>query len=175
MKKILATSLVALLALTACEKKPAEQPETPTTEAPKTETPAPASQPVDAQNPFPNQSTAPAEAPTAQPDQAHDHSHEGHDHAGHEHTHHGAGDAYQCGDKTFHIAVHDHEGEKEAHITADNITYDLSEDVQSEGRFTSDNSIADDNKGMALVVTGDKVKITTLDDKPLFDCTKKAG
>lgn len=101
---------------------------------------------------------------------AHDHSH---DHAhGDGHHHHADGDKYQCGDKTAHIAVHNHEGEIEAHLTTDDITYDLAQDVQTKGRFTSDDSIAGDDKGMALTIDGDKAKITTLDDTVIVECTK---
>ena len=103
------------------------------------------------------------------PDKAHDHYHEHHNHD-HSHAPDGAS-AYQCGDKTVHIAIHDHEGEMEAHLTADNITYDLAPDVQSKNRYTSDDGIEGD-KGMALTLDGDKAKISTLDDKVLLDCTK---
>ena len=83
-----------------------------------------------------------------------------------------AGDKYECGKDSVQIVVHNHEGEKEAHLTKDNITYDLSEDVQSQGRFTSDDSIAGEDKGMVLVIGDNTAKVTTLDNKVLLDCTK---
>lgn len=178
MKKLLLPTLIMTLALSACQKpeetaKPAEK----SAEPAKTQT---------TDTPAPTENTAPkAETPAHDKhehgdkhEHAHgDHKHDGHDHAhhnhaGHDHSHHD-GDKYQCGEKTVYIAVHEHEGEPEAHITADDITYDLDPDVQSKGRFTSsDDSVAGDNKGMALTLDGNKAKVTTLDDKVLLDCTK---
>lgn len=156
MKKILLIALLASLTLTACNKQ----------EAPK-DTPAQS-----------EQNTANMDGH----DQHHNHDkndqdsehkhHDGHDHAGHDHSH-AQGDAYQCGDKVVHIAIHDHDGEKEAHLTSDNITYDLNEDVQTKGRYTTDDGIAGEDKGMALTISGNSAKITTLDDKVLLDCTKQ--
>lgn len=179
MKKLLLPTLIMTLALSACQKpeepaKPAE-----TAEPAKTQT---------ADTPAPTENTASSTenpAPKAEGHQhdehnhahaGHDHKHDGHDHAhnhaGHDHSHHD-GDKYQCGDKTVHIVVHNHDGELEAHITDDDITYDLNPDVQTKGRFTSsDDSITGDNKGMALTLDGNKAKVTTLDDKVLLDCTK---
>lgn len=150
-------ALAATLSLTACNKQ-----ETPQTDPPVTTNEA---KPAEtANNPTPSE---PAPAPTHEHDEHDDHDHEGHDHA-----HMNAGDKYQCGNDSVQIAIHDHEGEKEAHLTKDNITYDLSEDVQTQGRFTSDDSIAGEDKGMALVINGDSAKVTTLDNKVLLDCTK---
>lgn len=170
MKKLLIAGLSLALLTTACQKQ--EEPKPAEPKAEKTE-PAPSTQsttppPADQATP---QSTTPAE-PTKE--HTHDHSHAGHDHAGHDHAH-SDGDTYQCGDKTLVIAIHNHDGEMEAHITADNVMYDLAEDVQSKGRFTSNDSVAGDDKGMALTINGNNAKITTLDDKPLLDCTKKAS
>lgn len=171
MKKLLLPALIITLALSACQKpeepaKPADKPtETSTTPAtqttqPQTATPAPKAEEHkhgdDKQN---------------HAEHNHDHKHDGHDHAGHDHSH--DGDKYQCGNKTIYIAIHDHEGEPEAHITADDITYDLNPDVQTKGRFTSSNdSVSGDDKGMALTISDNKAKVTTLDDKILLDCTK---
>lgn len=191
MKKLLLPTLIMTLALSACQRteepaKPAETAEpaktqTADTPAPNTENPAP-----NTENPTPKaeehkhdehkHDNEKHEHDDKQSHAGHDHKHDGHDHAhdhaGHDHSHHD-GDKYQCGDKTIHIAVHDHEGEPEAHITADDITYDLNPDVQSKGRFTSSNdSVAGDDKGMALTMSGNKAKVTTLDDKVLLDCTK---
>lgn len=159
MKKILLSVLFGALALTACEKK----------EAPPTE---PATQSSQA-------TTAPASAPSTTHEHSehdkhehHGHDHTNHDHAGHDHSH-DQGDTYQCGEKTIQLLVHDHDGEIVAHLTSDDITYDLNEDVQTKGRFTTDDGIAGADKGMALLIAGNTAKITTLDDKVLLDCTKK--
>lgn len=165
MKKLLIAGLSLALLTTACQK-PAEKPADAPTE-------------TKAQSPAPAEPTQPAH-PEGEHKEGehhnhnhgdHKHDHAGHNHAGHDHAQ-PEGDKFTCGDKTVHIVVHDHEGEIEAHITADNITYDLAEDVQTKGRFTSDDSIAGDNKGMVLTLNGDNAKITTLDDKALLDCTK---
>lgn len=170
MKKLLIAGLSLALLATACQK-PAEKPADAPTET-KAQSPAPAGD-------KPAEPTQPAH-PEGEHKEVehhnhnhgdHKHDHAGHNHAGHDHAH-PEGDKFTCGDKTVHIVVHDHEGEIEAHITADNITYDLAEDVQTKGRFTSDDSIAGDNKGMVLTLNGDNAKITTLDDKALLDCTK---
>lgn len=156
----MATLSLAVLT-TACTKQD-EKPQEPNTET-KTEVKA---------------DTPPAPTPEpAKPSEAHKHDHAGHDHShshAHDHAHHHAPEdavAYQCGDKTIHIALHDHDGEKEAHITADNITYDLAEDVQSKNRYTTDDGIEGD-KGMALILDGNNAKVSTLDDKVLLECTK---
>lgn len=155
MKKILLPALIATLMLSACNK-PADTP----SEA-KTDTPV--------ATPQTNNTPAPPEqhAHSHDHDDKHDHSHDAHDHS-HDHT----GDKYQCGDKTVHIMVHEHEGETEAQLTADNVQYDLAEDVQTKGRFTTDDSLNGDDKGMALTLNGDTAKITTLDDKVILDCKK---
>lgn len=175
MKKLLIAGLSLAVLTTACQKsaeKPADTPAQPKAESPAT--PAPANdkhaEPAKAE---------PAPAGEHKEGEHHNHNHgdhkeldhAGHHHAGHDHAH-PEGDKFSCGDKTVHIVVHEHDGEIEAHITTDNITYDLAEDVQSKGRYTSDDSIAGDNKGMALTLNGDTAKITTLDDKALLDCTK---
>ncbi|STZ56172.1 Uncharacterised protein [Moraxella lacunata] len=159
-RKLLVVSLIATLTLTACQK--AEE----TPAEPKAETTT--------------QQTATHDHAHGEHDHehkdgehAHDHSHDhAHGEHGHHHHHHADGDKYQCGDKTAHIAVHNHEGEIEAHLTTDDITYDLAQDVQTKGRFTSDDSIVGDDKGMALTIDGDKAKITTLDDTVIVECTK---
>lgn len=174
MKKLLIAGLSLAVLTTACQK-PAEKPEAPTeTKAESPATPAPAND-----KPAEPAKAEPAPAGEHKEGEHHNHNHgdhkehdhAGHHHAGHDHAH-PEGDKFSCGDKTVHIVVHEHDGEIEAHITTDNITYDLAEDVQSKGRYTSDDSIAGDNKGMALTLNGDTAKITTLDDKALLDCTK---
>lgn len=102
-------------------------------------------------------------------DDTHDDEHE-HNHA-HNHSH--MGDKYQCGNKILHIAIHTHEGEMEAHLTDDNITYDLNADVQTKGRFTTDDGINGEDVGMALIIDDNTAKITTLDNTPLLDCVKQ--
>ena len=146
MKKILLPALIATLMLSACNKA-AENP----TE-PKADTPIAAPQTNN--------------TPTPPEQHAHDHAHDD------KHSHHHEGDKYQCGDQTIHIVVHDHDGEIEAHLTSDNVTYDLNEDVQTKGRFTTDDGIFGEDKGMALILDGDNAKVTTLDDKVVLDCKK---
>lgn len=163
MKKITLSmmALMAVLGLTACNKQ----------EAPKADQPSPTNeQPT---KPAETASNNPPPAQTA-PNTDHNHDHHDHDHGheGHNHEHMDAGDKYECGKDSVQIVVHNHEGEKEAHLTKDNITYDLSEDVQSQGRFTSDDSIAGEDKGMVLVIGDNTAKVTTLDNKVLLDCTK---
>lgn len=174
MKKIIALSLIATLGLTACEKpsQPTEKTETAT---PQTNTtPTPPEQHA--------QDQAQAGHTHEHGEHGHDHAHghEGHDHTGHDHAtagreqvhnHEPAGDKYQCGDKTIYIATHDHEGEIEAHLTQDDITYDLNE--TEKGKFVSnDDSIDGTEKGMALKLDGNKATVSTLTDKVLLDCTK---
>lgn len=156
MKKILLASLIATLTLTACEKQ---------------------SQQTAAEQPQPTQTTVAAEAHDAMEDSAdhqdHDHDehdHE-HDHAGHMHSH-DEGDAYQCGSKTIHIAVHDHEGETEAHLTDDSIVYDLNQDPDNPARFTTDNGI-ENNQPMALAIDGNNARVTS-NNRVLLDCTKQS-
>lgn len=159
MKKVLLATLVCSLALTACDKKENSEP---STAQQSTTQSAPNSSPQTTQHEH-----ADHDKHDEHEHNAHDHNHDGHDHS------HDQGDAYQCADKTVYIAVHNHDGETVAHLTSDNITYDLNEDIQTKGRFTTDDSIAGEDKGMALVIDGNKAKITTLDDKVLLDCTKK--
>lgn len=163
MKKTLLIGLVGVLALTACNKK---------------DTPVNESTPQTTQTQSTTQATPEASTPkqTSSSETHHDHAHDHHDHDHHNHSHghhHNQGDAYQCGDKTIYIAIHEHDGEKEAHLTSDNITYDLNEDIQTKGRFTTDDGISGEDKGMALVVDGKTAKITTLDDQPLLECQKQ--
>lgn len=165
MKKFLLPALIATLALTACNK-PADTPA-----EPKADT-APVSTPDTNNTPTPPEQHAQDKAHDHAHGEAHTHDHAEHGHA-HDHAHeHHEGDKYQCGDKTVHISVHDHEGEMEAHLTADNVQYDLASDVQTKGRYTTNDSIQGDDKGMALTLDGDKATITTLDDKAILDCTK---
>lgn len=160
MKKLALATLVATLALTACQK---------------TETPAPAdTATASATSTAPTaDTTPPASAVASATDNTHAHHSDEHaNHDMHNHDNH-AGDTYQCGDKTLQISVHEHEGESQAQITSDNITYDLESDVQTKGRFTSSDSITGDDKGMALMIEGNRATITTLDDKKIVECTKQ--
>lgn len=173
MKKLLITGLSLAVLTTACQKpveKPADAPAQPKAESPAT--PAPATdKPAEPAKTDTHPEGEHKEGEHHNHDDHKGHDHAGHHYAGHDHAH-PEGDKFSCGDKTVHIVVHEHDGEIEAHITTDNITYDLAEDVQSKGRYTSDDSIAGDNKGMVLTLNGDTAKITTLDDKALLDCTK---
>lgn len=172
MKKIILTSLVATLALTACDKKQAEAPaETTTTKAaPATEAANISENTADTQH---NHDHA----------HDHDHSHEHDDHAEHDHNHdhahdhgdhahHHDGDKFQCGDKSINIAVHNHEGEIEAHLTADDITYDLNQDLNDKKRFTTDGGIEGDGKPMTLILDGNKAQVLGANNATLLDCTK---
>ncbi len=156
MKKILLASLIATLTLTACEKQ---------------------SQQTAAEQPQPTQSTVAAETHDAIEDSAdhqehdHDEHDHDHDHAGHVHSH-DEGDAYQCGSKTIHIAVHDYEGETEAHLTDDSIVYVLNQDPDNPARFTTDNGI-ENNQPMALTIDGNNARITS-NNRVLLDCTKQS-
>ena len=165
MKKLLLVSLIAALALSACDKK---------------------------ETPLANEATK--ESTTAQMQDGHDHNHEEHDHEGHNHDHsheghdHSHGDhtghdhshapagsvAYSCADgKSIHVAVVEHEGESEAQLTYDDIVYDMSQDVQSKGRYTATDSISGENQGMALTIDGTTAKLASFDGKELLSCTKK--
>ncbi|WP_066803601.1 hypothetical protein [Moraxella oblonga] len=158
MKKIIALSFVAMLGLTACEKPTSQPTEKTETATPQTNT-----------TPTPPEQHAQDNAHAGHTHEHDDHAHEGHNHEGHDHASHG--DAYQCGDKTIHIAIHEHEGEHEAHLTQDDITYDLNE--SENGKFISDDdSIDGSEKGMALKLDGNKATVSTPDDKVLLDCTK---
>ncbi|KDN24792.1 putative lipoprotein [Moraxella bovoculi 237] len=173
MKKIILTSLVATLALTACDKKQAEAPaETTTIEAaaPATEAANISENTADTQH---NHDHA----------HDHDHSHEHDDHAEHDHNHdhahdhgdhahHHDGDKFQCGDKSINIAVHNHEGEIEAHLTADDITYDLNQNLNDKKRFTTNEGIEGDGKPMTLILDGNKAQVLGANNATLLDCTK---
>lgn len=172
MKKIILTSLVATLALTACDKKQAEAPaETTTTKAaPSTEAANTSENTADTQH---NHDHA----------HDHDHSHEHDDHAEHDHNHdhahdhgdhahHHDGDKFQCGDKSINIAVHNHEGEIEAHLTADDITYDLNQNLNDKKRFTTNEGIEGDGKPMTLILDGNKAQVLGANNATLLDCTK---
>ncbi|MDO4895270.1 hypothetical protein [Moraxella sp.] len=108
-------------------------------------------------------------------DEHHDHEHEhGHDHEHHGHDHHhDDGDAYQCADKTVRIAIHNHEGEMEAHLTHDDIQYDLNQDPNNANLYTTNDGIQGDNKPMSLSIDGNKVKVLAADQSTLLDCVKQ--
>ena len=103
--------MVAALTLTACSK-PADE----------------SSQANPSAEQVANPATPDSTAEHATMQDEHTHAHEHHDdHAGHMHIH-ADGDAYQCGDQTVHIVVHNHEGEIEAHLNHDGIEYDFNQD-----------------------------------------------
>ncbi|MDO4897320.1 MAG: hypothetical protein Q3971_08155 [Moraxella sp.] len=162
MKKFLIPALAVTIGLSACQK-PADTPAEAQSSPAQTDTPQANAPQADSTS-----ATTPEQHSHAHGEHAHDHSHAGHDHS-HAYDHE---EKFQCGDKTVYLTIHDHEGEIEAHLTVDNITYDLEQDVQNKGRFTTDDGIQGDDKGMALVLDGDNAKITALDDSVLLDCTK---
>lgn len=138
--------------------------------------------PAPAENTAPVQTETPAPAQTdAQSDDHddhHDHDHDdGHDHdhshEGHAHHHH-EGDAYSCGDKTVHIAVHDHEGETEAHATIDDIEYDLHPDTDKPNQYISHEDGINGN-GMSMTLDGNNAVFTSMDGKTLLVCEKQAS
>lgn len=146
MKKILIPALMITLGLSACQKAeeaPAE---------PQAET------------------AAPALTTHSHDEHAHSHDHAHDD--GHHHHHPADSEKYQCGDKTIYIAVHNHDGDIEAHLTTDDITYDLEQDTQIKERFITDDSIAGDDKGMVLTIDGNTAKITTQDNTVITECIK---
>lgn len=165
MKKSAAlTALLLSLGLltTACQKQE--------------DTPAPAENtaPVQAETPAPAQTDAQSD----DHDDHHDHDHDdGHDHdhshEGHAHHHH-EGDAYSCGDKTVHIAVHDHEGETEAHATIDDIEYDLHPDTDKPNQYISHEDGINGN-GMSMTLDGNNAVFTSMDGKTLLVCEKQAS
>lgn len=116
-------------------------------------------------------------AQTAEPVAAehHDHEHDDHHHD-HEHGHHhGHHDevAYQCEDKTVYIAVHNHDGEMEAHLRVDDIVYDLDQDPTNSNRyFRDDEGIEGEHKGMALVLDGEQATVTGHQNNVLLQCQK---
>lgn len=166
MKKLLLVSLLGAVMLSACGDKP---------EAPQEPAKSEATQATPQQNEQPKTDAAPMEAHDNHDGHDHD-EHDGHDHTGHDHAH-STGKAFQCGDKVVTIDVQEHEGEPEAHLTVDNITYDLEADVQAQGRFTSDDAISElgvsDDKGVALVIEENTAKLTTLDGAAIVECTAK--
>ena len=171
MKKILIPALALTLGLTACQK--AE--ETPT--EPKTETAAPAEQATThdhAHGEHHNHEHKDSKHNNEHGDHAeHDHDHDhAHDHGDHAHHHHHDGDKFQCGDKSVSIAVHNHEGEIEAYLTADDITYDLNQDPNDKKRFTTDEGIEGDGKPMTLILDGNKAQVLGANNATLLDCTK---
>lgn len=158
-------TVLAGLTLTACEQKPQE-----TTAPATTETPVKADE------------KAATTAETAEKDgeqHEHDDKHKGHDHKhdhdhdhAHGHDHHHDGDKYQCGDKSVIIAIHNHDGEMEAHLTDDDIQYDLNPDTANPQHYTTKNGIQGDGKPMTLMLDGDKAKVVAADQSVLLDCTK---
>lgn len=163
MKKILITSFVAVLALSACQKQESPKPD------------APAEQKTQ---------TAPADQHSHEHKEG-DHDHAGHDHHDHDHAHHNhahhshaghdhhhEGEAYQCGDKKINIVVHNHEGEMEAHATIDDIEYDLPANATKPNTYSNPEEGLG-NQGMVLSLDNDKATFTSLDGKStLLDCTK---
>lgn len=163
-KSAVLTALLLSLGLltTACQKQE--------------NTPAPAENtaPVQAETPAPAQTDAQSD----DHDDHHDHDHDdGHDH-NHSHErhahHHHEGDSYSCGDKTVHIAVHDHEGETEAHATIDDIEYDLHPDTDKPNQYISHEDGINGN-GMSMTLDGNNAVFTSMDGKTLLVCEKQAS
>lgn len=161
MKKILIPALMITLGLSACQK--AE--EAPT--EPQAETAAPA---LTTHSHDEHDHNDHAEHAHEHGEHAHSHNHAHDD--GHHHHHPADSEKYQCGDKTIYIAVHNHDGDIEAHLTTDDITYDLEQDTQIKERFITDDSIAGDDKGMVLTIDGNTAKITTQDNTVITECIK---
>lgn len=161
-QKLLLASVIAALGLTACNKPAEKAAETPAA------TQQQATQPVatDADKQADNAKT---EDHGDHDDHEHD-DHDGHDHGedGHMHSH-DDGITYQCGDKNINIAVHEHEGEIEAHVAYDGISYDFNKDPKAD-RYTTDDGIND--KDNVLTIKGDKATITDANNKTILDCTK---
>lgn len=161
MKKILIPALMITLGLSACQKAeeaPAE---------PQAEAAAPA---LTTHSHDEHDHNDHAEHAHEHGEHAHSHDHAHDD--GHHHHHPADSEKYQCGDKTIYIAVHNHDGDIEAHLTADDITYDLEQDTQIKERFITDDSIAGDDKGMVLTIDGNTAKITTQDNTVITECIK---
>lgn len=142
MKKFLILGLSIALLTTACQKQ-----DEPTTDGDN--------------KPLPAVSVPSEQAPTLPTDDDH------HDHDDeHEHHHH-EGKPYKCdNDKTINIAIHDHEGETEAHATIDDVEYDLhpAEDGKTDIFVSQEDGI--NGKGMKMVNEPDgKVVFKSLDDK----------
>ncbi|OBX87227.1 hypothetical protein [Moraxella nonliquefaciens] len=161
MKKILIPALMITLGLSACQKAeeaPAE---------PQAEAAAPA---LTTHSHDEHDHNDHAEHAHEHGEHAHSHDHAHDD--GHHHHHPADSEKYQCGDKTIYIAVHNHDGDIEAHLTTDDITYDLEQDTQIKERFITDDSIAGDDKGMVLTIDGNTAKITTQDNTVITECIK---
>lgn len=161
MKKILIPALMITLGLSACQK--AEE--------------APAEPQAEAAAPVLTTHSHDEHDHNDHAEHAHEHGEHAHshDHAhddGHHHHHPADSEKYQCGDKTIYIAVHNHDGDIEAHLTTDDITYDLEQDTQIKERFITDDSIAGDDKGMVLTIDGNTAKITTQDNTVITECIK---
>lgn len=152
-QKLLLASVVAALTLTACSK-PADESSQANTSAEQVASPA---------------SDDKVEHSTMQED--HTHAHEHHDdHAGHMHVH-ADGDAYQCGDQTVHIVVHNHEGEIEAHLNHDGIEYDFNQDPSNKNQYTNHHGFSDNQKTI-LTIDGNKTVVTGDTNQVLLDCVK---
>lgn len=165
MKKLLIASLVATLALTACKKEeaPAEpKADTQTTEQAPT-------QPAQEHSHDDHQHDHTHEHKDGDKDHHHAHGNHSHDHA---HAHHHAGDTYKCdNNKTVAIAIHDHEGEIEAHATIDDVEYDLHpEDGKKDTYISKEEGIND--KGMRMTLADGKATFNDLDGKVLLSCQK---
>ena len=147
-KRLLSVGIVSgILALSACDKKD----------------PAPSEPPADQAAPTTDADTQ-SHSDTHSSEHAHE-SHEGHEHIHDNHTHgdhshhHAPKDsrAYLCdNNKTVYVAVHDHEGEKEAHLTVDDIVYDLHPDTNNANHYVADDGVIT-GKGMLLKINGDQV------------------
>lgn len=174
LSKLLLATVLAGLTLTACEQKPQE------TTAAATETSVKTDEKTTTAT-----ETAEKDGEQHEHDDKHEghdhddkHDHDGHDHHDHDHDHaHGhdhqhEGAYYQCGDKKVRIVVHNHEGEIEAHLTTDDIEYDLNQDPANTDHYTTNDGIQGDNKPMTLILKDSTAKVVAADQSVLLDCTK---
>lgn len=165
MKKLLIAGLVATLALTACNKQ-----ETPAPSEPETAT-QPAEHTHDHDDHKDGEPQSKEQGEHKDSEHTHDHAHGDHSHD-HAHAHHHAGDTYKCdNNKTVSIAIHDHEGEIEAHATIDDVEYDLHPDGDKKEVFISQEEGLND-KGMRMTLADGKATFNDLDGKALLSCEK---
>lgn len=161
MKKLIILGLSVALMATACKKQ-----ET-TSES------APPAEPTTQTEPAPEKPQEPSEQSQEPTTEAHshgDHNH-GHNHDSHA-AHHHEGDTYRCdNNKTINVAIHDHEGEIEAHATIDDIEYDLHPDTGKPNHYISQDEGIND-QGMIMVLSDNTATFTSLDGKQLLNCTK---
>lgn len=171
MKKLLLASLALSLTLTACNKQEASAPSKPEVATQPAEHTHDHDKHKDGEQQNGEQGEH-KDGEHKEGEHAHDHAHG--EHEGHAHQHH-AGDTYKCdNDKTVAIAIHDHEGEIEAHATIDDVEYDLHpEDGKKDTYISKEEGIND--KGMRMALADGKATFNDLDDKALLSCQKASS